>query len=583
MIEPAPAGEGPGIAVPDAADAVASGGHRRALYRTWRAQRFADLIGQDATVTTLRHAVETDRCAHAYLFVGPRGTGKTSTARLLAKAINCLNRGPDGEPCDECGACVSIREGRAMDVIEIDAASHGLVEDARDLVMRALTAPTELRRRIYIIDEVHMLSTHAFNALLKLIEEPPDHVVFILATTDTHKVPSTIISRTQRFDFRRLPVELIASKLERICRAEGAAAEPDALLLLGQLADGAMRDAESLLDQVLSYAGGNVTVGAVRDALGLADQEAVAALLDALLAGDAATALDLIERLADAGREMGQLASQAGEEARRRLLRSAVNPRLAGDLATLLRALSEAAGAGAREGRARLLLELLSVERSLDAPSAGVPAPAAGPASPDRAPSAARATSAAAEAPTAAGPTPAPNAAPAPAPATTPQPPPGPRAAAASIPPAEEEGARSPASAAGSRPTEGGDQSPPTLDVVRGRWAEVIEQATPVVKPLLRESRPISVAAGRLTLAFPEGREFMRSRITARADSIEQLLAALFGGRWTLECVAASVELEPLSVRDAVGVDAGDPDSRALLDSVLRITGGELVDVREVS
>ncbi len=161
------------------------------------------MLGQDPIVATLRRAVAADRTAHAYLFVGPRGTGKTSTARILAKAINCTNRGDDGEPCDTCPACVAVREGRAMDVIEIDAASHGLVEDARDLVMRALTAPAELRRRVYIIDEVHMLSAHAFNALLKMVEEPPDHVVFILATTDTHKVPATIISRTQRFDFRR--------------------------------------------------------------------------------------------------------------------------------------------------------------------------------------------------------------------------------------------------------------------------------------------------------------------------------------------------------------------------------------------
>ena len=162
------------------------------------------MLGQDPIVTTLRNAVLTDRIAHAYLFVGPRGTGKTSTARILAKAINCTNRGGDGEPCDACPSCVAIREGRALDVIEIDAASHGLVEDARDLVMRALTSPSELRRRVYIIDEVHMLSPHAFNALLKLVEEPPEHVVFILATTDTHKVPLTMISRTQRFDFRRL-------------------------------------------------------------------------------------------------------------------------------------------------------------------------------------------------------------------------------------------------------------------------------------------------------------------------------------------------------------------------------------------
>jgi DNA polymerase-3 subunit gamma/tau len=273
---------------PEPADESQPTDQHRALYRRWRAQRFGEVIGQDPIVATLQRAVAGDRTAHAYLFVGPRGTGKTSTARILAKAINCTNRGADGEPCDACGACIAIREGRAMDVIEIDAASHGLVEDARDLVMRALTAPAELRRRVYIIDEVHMLSSHAFNALLKMVEEPPDHVVFILATTDTHKVPATIISRTQRFDFRRLAADAIIGKLTRITSAEGAEAEPEALALIARLADGGMRDAESLLDQVLAYAGDRVTAAAVREAVGLADEEAIAALLDAYVAGDAA-------------------------------------------------------------------------------------------------------------------------------------------------------------------------------------------------------------------------------------------------------------------------------------------------------
>ncbi|MCC6618558.1 MAG: DNA polymerase III subunit gamma/tau, partial [Chloroflexi bacterium] len=231
----------------------------RALYRRFRAQHFAEVVGQDPIVATLRRAVTTGKVAHAYLFVGPRGTGKTSTARILAKAINCTNLGADGEPCDECAACVSIRDGRALDVIEIDAASHGAVEDARDLVMRALTAPAELRRRVYIIDEVHMLSTHAFNALLKLIEEPPDHVVFILATTDTHKVPVTVISRTQRHDFRPLSETTIEAKLRRIVVAEGREADDAALALVARLADGGMRDAESILEQVLSYADERLT------------------------------------------------------------------------------------------------------------------------------------------------------------------------------------------------------------------------------------------------------------------------------------------------------------------------------------
>ena len=349
----------------------------RALYRRWRAQRFAEVLGQDPIVATLRRAVAADRTAHAYLFVGPRGTGKTSTARILAKAINCTNRGEDGEPCDTCPACVAVREGRAMDVIEIDAASHGLVEDARELVMRALTAPAELRRRVYIIDEVHMLSAHAFNALLKMVEEPPDHVVFILATTDTHKVPATIISRTQRFDFRRIPADAIVGKLTRIVAAEGAEAEPEALALIARLADGGMRDAESLLDQVLAYAGDRITLEAVREAVGLADDAAISALLNAYVAGDAPAALDQIEVLADGGRDMAQVASQAEGEARQLLLLSAADPPAARRLATILRTLAKAAGEEAREGRARLAMELLAVDLASSEPlPARVAAPA---------------------------------------------------------------------------------------------------------------------------------------------------------------------------------------------------------------
>jgi DNA polymerase-3 subunit gamma/tau len=534
----------------------------RALYRRFRSQRFAELVGQEAIVDTLRRAVASNRLAHAYLFVGPRGTGKTSTARILAKAINCTNRGDDGEPCDTCSACVSIRDGRALDVIEIDAASHGLVEDARDLVMRALTAPSELRRRVYIIDEVHMLSTHAFNALLKLIEEPPDHVVFILATTDTHKVPATIISRTQRFDFRRLREAVITAKLERICTAEGADADAEALALIARLADGGMRDAESLLDQALAYTGGRVTVEAIREAVGLADDEAIARLLDAYESADASTALSTLSNLADAGRDMAQVAAQAEEEARRRLLASAADPARAGRLAHVLRTVAEAAGAGAREGRARLLLELLSVEVAPAAPPAARQAPIVSPAAP------------AAPAPERqARPIPVVEAAHSePAPMAT-EPEAVPDAEPASAP---TEHAEAPVAAAPANGVPLGDVTP-----IRQRWAEVVDRATPVIKPLLRECRPISLDGVRLTLAFPEGRDFMRSRISQRASAIEQLLAEMFGGAFAIECVASNVELEPLSVEQAVG-DLSDPDAQALLDGVLKITGGELVDAPEV-
>ncbi|HEX2141636.1 MAG TPA: DNA polymerase III subunit gamma/tau [Candidatus Limnocylindria bacterium] len=531
----------------------------KALYRRWRSQRFAEVLGQDAIVTTLRRAVATDRLAHAYLFVGPRGTGKTSTARILAKAINCTNRGEDGEPCDTCAACVSIREGRAMDVIEIDAASHGLVEDARDLVMRALTAPSELRRRVYIIDEVHMLSTHAFNALLKMVEEPPPHVVFVLATTDTHKVPATMISRTQRFDFRRLPTDAIAGKLGRIVDAEEADAEPEALTLIARLADGGMRDAESLLDQVLAFAGERLTAEDVREAVGLADDEAIVALVDAYVAGDAGAALDGIEGLVDRGRDMGQVAAQAEVEARRRLLAAAADPQLARRLAHILRTVAEAAGAGAREGRARLALELLAVDGL--APTAEAPAvavAAARPVAPKPAPEVAKVERS--------GPPLAPK----------------PAVQATSAPAARQAAAVEEQAAPEPEPVAATPGERPEVAELRARWGEVVQKAAPAIKPLLSDCRPVSVDGARLTLAFPEERAFMREKARTRAPAIEQLLAQVLGGAWAIDCVASNVELEPLSVAQAVVADPSDADGQALLDGVLRITGGELVDVPEV-
>ncbi|MEA2518876.1 MAG: polymerase subunit gamma/tau, partial [Chloroflexota bacterium] len=232
--------------LPATADVAAIVPHQ-ALYRRWRAQTFAEIVGQTAVVETLRNAVRSGRVSHAVLFVGPRGTGKTSLARILAKALNCTNL-QDGDPCDTCEACVAIREGRALDLIEIDAASNRGIDAIRELRERIHYAPTDLRRKVYILDEAHQITKDAWNALLKSLEEPPEFVAFMFASTHPQDFPPAILSRLQRFDVRRLTVPEIEGKLNRILAAESVAAEPDAIHLIARLAAGGMRDAESMLD-----------------------------------------------------------------------------------------------------------------------------------------------------------------------------------------------------------------------------------------------------------------------------------------------------------------------------------------------
>ncbi|HEY8799087.1 MAG TPA: DNA polymerase III subunit gamma/tau, partial [Candidatus Limnocylindrales bacterium] len=273
----------------------------QALYRRWRAQTFSEIVGQTAVVETLRNAVRSDRVSHAILFVGPRGTGKTSLARILAKALNCTDL-QDGDPCDRCEACVSIREGRAMDLIEIDAASNRGIDAIRDLRDRINYAPTDLRRKVYILDEAHQITKDAWNALLKSLEEPPDFVAFMFASTHPQDFPPAILSRLQRYDVRRLSVDEIEGKLARILAAEAVEAEPGAIRLIARLAAGGMRDAESMLDQILAAGGGRIDEAAVRELLGLADTEVVARLIGALVEGDAAAGMAVLGELDDRGR-----------------------------------------------------------------------------------------------------------------------------------------------------------------------------------------------------------------------------------------------------------------------------------------
>ncbi|KRO18016.1 DNA-directed DNA polymerase [Lacticaseibacillus saniviri JCM 17471 = DSM 24301] len=278
----------------------------QALYRVWRPQTFADVIGQGAVTQTLKNALMTGQTSHAYLFTGPRGTGKTSVAKILAKALNCEHL-VDGEPDNTCPICLAINAGSLTDVIEIDAASNNGVDEIRDIRDKAKYAPTEAKVKVYIIDEVHMLSTGAFNALLKTLEEPPAHVVFILATTEPQKIPATIISRTQRFDFRRITTHDIVTHLEQVLDEKGVTYDDQALTIVAKAAEGGMRDALSILDQVLSFSDNHVTADAALDVTGGVTTAQLGAYLNAVSQGEIPEALKIVTALLDQGKDAGRL------------------------------------------------------------------------------------------------------------------------------------------------------------------------------------------------------------------------------------------------------------------------------------
>ncbi len=272
----------------------------------YRPATFSDVVGQEHVTRTLRNAVASGRIHHAYLFSGPRGTGKTSVARVLGKALNC-EHGPTSDPCGECSVCLAIREGRAMDLVEIDAASNRGIDEIRDLRDRVKYSPAEARYKLYILDEVHMLTTEAFNALLKTLEEPPAHAFFVLATTEAHRVPATIVSRCQRFDFRRLGVTEIAGALREIAEAEGIVAQPEALAAIARAADGGMRDAQSILDQMRAYAGDTIDLATVNSVLGATDVQTLRRVVGAVLAGDVRAICEAVDGLVSSGKDLGQL------------------------------------------------------------------------------------------------------------------------------------------------------------------------------------------------------------------------------------------------------------------------------------
>ena len=289
------------------------------LYRKWRPQTLAEVVGQEPVTQTLINALRTGRLAHAYLFCGPRGTGKTSTGRILAKAINCLANN-NGEPCNSCSMCQAITDGHALDLVEIDGASNRNIDDIRDIREKIHFAPNIAKYKVYIIDEVHMLTEFAFNALLKTLEEPPPHAIFVLATTEVHKVPLTILSRCQRFDFRRLPQSVIVSKLQQICEQEDISIEGQALAIIAKAATGSLRDAENLLEQLILHHGSSISLEQVRSELGLSDDVRVQQLAMHILHSDVSAGLATINDISANGLDLRQFNRSLVEYLRKLLL-----------------------------------------------------------------------------------------------------------------------------------------------------------------------------------------------------------------------------------------------------------------------
>jgi DNA polymerase-3 subunit gamma/tau len=355
------------------------------LYRRWRPRRFGGIVGQEPVVRTLRRAIEMDRVSHAYLFSGPRGTGKTSTAKVLAMGLNC-EKGPTPEPDGTCQSCRAIVSNSSMDVLEMDAASNRGIDEIRDLRDKVNLAPVAGRMKVYIIDEVHMLTAEAFNALLKMLEEPPEHVIFVLATTEKHKVLPTIISRCQSFDFRRPSIETLTEKLREISNAEGIEVEPEALTVIARQGRGSFRDAEGLLDQLSSFAEGRITASMVRELLGGVGPESLIETTYALHERRAADALRIVDRLSGEGKDLGQfvgellahlrnlmllpyapevaLAEVGGEE--RPQLQEQANAVPTAEVVRLIEALDDAVSLMRRGADPKLELELVFVKLTRD-------------------------------------------------------------------------------------------------------------------------------------------------------------------------------------------------------------------------
>jgi DNA polymerase-3 subunit gamma/tau len=512
----------------------------QALYRKWRPRTFDEVVGQEHVVRTLRNALTSGRIHHAYLFAGPRGTGKTTCARLLAKAVNCLAP-EDQRPCNECAICQAINEGRLLDLIEIDAASNTGVDDVRELRERVGFRPNEARYKVYVIDEVHMLSNAAFNALLKTLEEPPPHAIFVLATTRSDKILDTVLSRCQRHDFHRIHVNKIVARLEWMIEQEHIPADREALTIIARQATGSMRDAESLLDQLASYNEKGITVTDVRAALGTGASEAVMQVADALSRGDVAQGLGTINTAVDEGADPRQFARQMVEHLRALLLlrlesgvvpahvsedlrpqlqdqAAAFSPRA---LARAVRLFSQAVAEAKGSWQPQLPLEMAFIEATLPPETENsVPAPRKQPApARSRTPPPARHSK---SSPAASRPAPA--------------------RSVSSAPPQPTKAVREPEPAYSNPATGDGSLVSLTTETLRNHWPEFLNALRPrnlSLEALMRSCRPVAVEGDVVVLGFDY--DFHRGKVEEEHNrqDVEDTLSGLIGQRYRVRCVLA--------------------------------------------
>jgi DNA polymerase-3 subunit gamma/tau len=527
----------------------------QALYRRWRPQTWDEVVGQEHVVQTLRNAVRSDRWVHAYLLAGPRGTGKTTIARLLAKAANCLAESPADRPCNACEHCKAVNAGTFLDLIEIDAASNTSVEDVRDLRDRINFRPNQGRVKFYIIDEVHMLSTPAFNALLKTLEEPPAHARFVLATTEVHKVPATVLSRCQRHEFRRIPVATISDLLQRKCAEEGLTVEPRVLDLIARQATGSLRDAISLLDQLAST-GEAVSLEWAQQVLGTATSDAVRGIVRAMAERQAGPGLTSINAALDAGVDPRQLARQVVEYLRGIVLTRLsstvsldVAPEVRAEMAELARVMAlpallaglngfqKAAAADMRGNwQPALPLEMALIEACADRGET---------AAPQGAKSAAQA----------------------------PSPSPTPRASGPAGP------QRTPAKTAPAASADPPASTAPTFAQVRSQWPQVLAAAfrrDPRTQALLNSGRPMGIEREALVLGFNS--DLLRERMERKENLalVRQCFEDVFGVSLIVRCVLSRgwTPTEEASPSDETIEDGG------MVATAVRDLGAQVVDVK---